>query len=190
MKIIKAPRLGAALLNAQLRMRGRARVPLSVRLNGKVRIRRGGELVFGDGITLIGTIVPIEFVPHKGARIVIGDHTFINYGSSISARELVSIGKHCLLGHYTLILDNHEHGIEERNVLPPSAPVIIEDGVWIGSRVVILPGVRIGHHSVIGAGSVVTDDIPPNCVAVGCPARVVRTMARPVLPSIAARNLG
>jgi acetyltransferase-like isoleucine patch superfamily enzyme len=177
LKVVKSPRLAAALLNAQVRMRGRARVPLSVRLNGKVRITSSGELIFGESITLVGTVVPIEFVPHKGGRIVIGDHTFINYGSSISARELVSIGNHCLLGHYTLILDNQEHGIEERNILPPSAPVTIEDRVWIGSRVVVLPGVRIGHDSVIGAGSVVSDDIPPNCVAAGCPARVVRTIA-------------
>ena len=174
LKVIKDPRLAAALLNAQLRIGGRARVPLSVRLNGKVRITGGGEVVFGEGITLIGKVVPIEFVPHKGARIVIGDHTFINYGSSISAYELVSIGCHCLLGHYTFITDNNEHGIKQRNVLPPSAPVVIEDHAWICSHVLILPGVRIGHHSVIGAGSVVTHSIPPHCVAVGNPARVVK----------------
>jgi galactoside O-acetyltransferase len=58
--------------------------------------------------------------------------------------------------------------------LPPSDPVVIEDNVWIGSKVVILPGVRIGSRAVIGAGSVVTKDIPPRCVAAGNPARVLR----------------
>ena len=149
-------------------------MPLSVRLTGKVHIAGEGEVVFGEGISMIGTVVPIEFVTHNGARIVIGDRTFINYGSSITAYDLVSIGRDCLLGHYTLILDNNEHDLKQHNVLPPSAPVTIGDHVWICSRVLILPGVSIGDHSVIGAGSVVTKNIPPRCVAMGNPARVVR----------------
>ena len=175
MKVIKDPRLAAALLNAQLRIRNRASVPLSTRLCGKILIRGGWRLVFGHGITLIGNVVPIEFVSHKGACITIGDHTFINYGSSISAHKRVAIGRHCLLGHYTLIFDNNEHDLRQ-HMLPPSDPVVIEDHVWIGSRVCILPGVRVGHHSAVGAGSIVTTDIPPYCLAVGNPARVVRSI--------------
>jgi maltose O-acetyltransferase len=123
-------------------------------------------------------MAPIEFVTHKGARIAIGDHTFINYGTSISAYEQGKIGRHCLLGHYTLVLDRNEHGVEQREVAPPPAQVIIEDHVWIGSRVIILPGVCVGHHSVVGAGSVVTKDIPADSLAVGNPARVVRRFGR------------
>ncbi len=151
-------------------------MPLSVRLFGQIRIAGGGGVQFGDGVTLVGNIVPVEFVAHKGARIAIGDHTFINYGSSISAFELVTIGRHCFLGHYTFIIDNSEHDIRQHLKLPPSKPVVIEDHVWIASRVIILPGVRIGCHAVIGAGSVVTKDIPPYCVAVGNPARIVRSI--------------
>jgi acetyltransferase-like isoleucine patch superfamily enzyme len=176
MKVIKEPHLAVALFNAQLRMRRRASVPLSVRLTGKVRIRGDGRLVLGNGITLVGDVVPIEFVSHQGACITIGDHTFINYGSSISAHERVAIGRHCLLGHYTLIIDNNEHDLQQHRMLPPSDPVVIEDHVWIGSRVCILPGVRVGHHSAVGAGSTVTTDIPPYCLAVGNPARVVRSI--------------
>jgi len=176
LKLIKDPRLAVALLNAQLRMATKAQVPLSVRLRGNVRITGAGKLVFGKGVTLLGTVVRIEFVVRKSGRILIGNHTFINYGSSITAYDLVSIGAHCLLGHYTLILDNNEHGIINRDPLPPSKPVLIEDHVWIGSRVIILPGVQIGHHSVIGAGSVVSKNIPPRSLAVGTPARVVRDL--------------
>jgi acetyltransferase-like isoleucine patch superfamily enzyme len=176
MKVINDPHLAAALVNAQFRIRSRASVPLSTRLSGKILIRGGGRLVFGHGITLIGNVVPIEFVSHKGACITIGDHTFINYGSSISAHQLVTIGRHCLLGHYTFILDNNEHDLHQHRMLPPSDPVVIEDHVWIGSRVCILPGVRIGHHCAIGAGSIVTADIPPHCLAAGNPARVVRSI--------------
>jgi maltose O-acetyltransferase len=172
LKVLISPRLAAALFNAQLRIRGRALVPLSVRLIGRIRLRGEGDVEFGQGATLTGDVVPIEFVCYKDARISIGDHTFINYGSSISAYKEVRIGRHCLLGHHTLIVDRNEHGVEHREVVPLPAQVIIEDHVWIGSRVV--PGVFVGHHSVIGAGSVVTKDIPPNCLAVGNPARVVR----------------
>ena len=174
LKVLSSPRLAAALVNAQLRIRGKARVPLSVRLVGRIHLRADGDVEFGQGVALVGDVVPIEFVSHTGSRISIGDHTFINYGSSITAYEQVKIGRHCLLGHYTLIVDRNEHGIEQREVAPPAAPVIIEDHVWIGSHTIILPGVCIGRHAAIGAGSVVTRDIPANCLAVGNPARVVR----------------
>ena len=174
LKVLKSPRLAAALINAQLNLRGKARLPLSVRLNGRIRLRGDGDVEFGQGVTLTGDIVPIEFVSYKDARISIGDHTFINYGSSISAYKQVKIGRHCLLGHHTLIVDRNEHGVEQRELAPPPAQVVVDDHVWIGSRVTILPGVFVGHHAVIGAGSVVTRDIPANCLAVGNPARVVR----------------
>jgi acetyltransferase-like isoleucine patch superfamily enzyme len=174
LKVLRNPRLAAALVNAQLRIRGKARVPLSVRLIGRVRLRGDGDVEFGQGVTLTGDIVPLDFVCYKGARLSIGDHTFINYGSSITAYEQVKIGRHCLLGHHLLIVDRNEHGVEQREVAPPAAPVIIEDHVWIGSHTIILPGVCIGRHAAIGAGSVVTKDIPANCLAVGNPARVVR----------------
>jgi hypothetical protein len=85
MKVVKDPRLAAALLNAQLRIRSRASVPLSTRLRGKIRIS-GGSLVLGNGITLTGNVVPIELVSHEGACITIGDHTFINYGGRCESK--------------------------------------------------------------------------------------------------------
>jgi maltose O-acetyltransferase len=176
LKVLRNPRLAVALFNAQLRIRGRARLPLSVRLIGRIRLRADGDVEFGQGVTLLGDVVPIEFVSYKGSRISIGDHTFINYGSSITAYKQVSIGRHCLLGHHLLIIDRNEYGIEQRGVAPPAAPVIIEDHVWIGSHTIILPGVCIGRRAAIGAGSVVTRDIPANCLAVGNPARVVRQL--------------
>jgi acetyltransferase-like isoleucine patch superfamily enzyme len=110
-KVLRNPRLAAALINAQVRIRGKARLTLSVRLAGHIRLRGDGDVEFGQGVTLMGDVVPIEFVSHKGARISIGDRTFINYVSSISAHKQVKIGCHCLLGHHTFILDNNEHGV-------------------------------------------------------------------------------
>lgn len=174
LKVLRDPRLAAALFNAQLCIRGKARLPLSVRLFGRIYFRAGGDVEFGDGVCLVGNVVPIEIVSYKGSHISIGDHTFINYGASITAYQQVKIGRHCLLGHHLRIVDRNEHGIKQRDVAPPAAPVIIEDHVWIGAHTIILPGVCIGRNSAIGAGSVVTRDIPANCLAVGNPARVLR----------------
>jgi acetyltransferase-like isoleucine patch superfamily enzyme len=162
------------IMNAQLRLRGKARAPFSVRLQGRVQFSGCGEVVLGEGVSLNGTVVPIELVTYTSGRIEIGKRTFVNYGSSIAARTSVKIGSHCLLGHYTFVMDNDQHDVINHAVLPQSEPVIIEDHVWIGSKAIILPGVRIGSRAVIGAGSIVTRDIPPRCVAVGNPARVLR----------------
>jgi acetyltransferase-like isoleucine patch superfamily enzyme len=164
------------IMNAQLRLRGKARPPFSVRLRGRVHFSGCGELVLGDGVSFNGTVVPIELATYDSGRIEIGNHTFINYGSSIAARASVKIGSHCLLGHYVFVMDNDQHDIVRHMELPRSGPVVIEDHVWIGSKAVILSGVRIGSRAVIGAGSIVTRDIPPRCVAAGNPARVLRQL--------------
>lgn len=162
------------VVNAQLRLLGKAKTPFSVRVRGRIKLSGGGEVVLGEGVSFNGTVVPIELVTYDSGRIEIGQHTFINYGSSIAARVSVKIGSHCHLGHYMFVMDNNQHDVVRHTELPPSAPVVIEDNVWIGSKVVILPGVRIGSRAVIGAGSIVTKDIPPRCVAAGNPARVIR----------------
>ena len=72
-------------------------------------------------------------------------------------------------------------------------PITVEDNVWIGGGAIILPGVRIGENSVIGGGAVVTKDIPANSVAVGNPARVIRTLSpdeRPASGQFSAADLG
>jgi hypothetical protein len=75
------------VLNAQLPLRGKAKAPFSVRLRGRVQLSGYGELVLGEGVSLNGTVVPIELVTYTSGRIEIGNHTFINYGSSIAARR-------------------------------------------------------------------------------------------------------
>lgn len=178
-KVLGDPSLAVSLLNAQLRLRGLAVVPLSVRLRGRASVEGKGRVEIGRGVTLIGTVTPIELLAHHGALIRIGAHTMLNYGVSISARSNVTVGANCLIGHYVLILDNDEHDIVERNLLPPSQDVVLEDNVWVGSHSIILPGTRIGEGTVVGAGSVVTKSIPAWCVAAGNPARIVRSLRAP-----------
>jgi acetyltransferase-like isoleucine patch superfamily enzyme len=176
LKVLGSPRLAAALINAQLSTLGRAQAPMSVRLYGRIYLKGSGNVRFGDAVCILADVIPVEIVSHKGSNITIGDRTFVNYGASITAHESVTIGRDCLLGHNLRVVDRQEHGVEQRLIVPPAAPVTIEDHVWIGANVIILPGVHIGRRSTIGAGSVVTRNIPPDCIAVGNPARVQRKL--------------
>lgn len=148
-----------------------------VRSPGKPLVFNKGYMEVGDRVIIQSTTVRSELVAHPGGRLEIGDRTWIGYGCSLSAHLLVRIGADCHLGPYTNILDNDYHDIEDHRVTPPSRPVEIGDNVWIGTRVIILPGVTIGEGAVIGAGAVVTKSVPPRAVAAGNPARIIRTIS-------------
>jgi acetyltransferase-like isoleucine patch superfamily enzyme len=177
LRVLRDPAALRAVLNARLRLRGATRLPLSVRLSGRVRLDnpgRRGAIDFGERVNIIGRIVPVEIAVRPGARVAIGDGTFVNYGVSISACAAVAIGAGCQIGQYAIIQDNDYHDLVDKRREPPSRPVVIEDRVWIGARAIVLRGVRIGHDAVVGAGSVVTRDVPPWTIVAGAPARVVR----------------
>ena len=164
-------------LNARRHLLRCNALPITVRLRGKARVENsGGHIAIGDRVLIDGRTVLVELVAHKGGQLSIGDSTFINYGTSISAHEEVRIGRGCLIGNYTLIMDNDYHDMRDHLMPGASAPIVIEDRVWLGARVTVLKGVRIGENSVIGAGSVVTRDIPAGVFAAGSPARVVREL--------------
>lgn len=159
---------------ARLYLRRCTHVGLFTRVYGRPRVVNDGTFIVGNRVRIWSTIVRSEFVVFPGGILEIGDSTSINYGTSIGATGSVRIGRDCLLGPYTMILDNDFHEIEDRNAMPAPRPVVLEDNVWLGNRTLILPGVTVGHDSVIGAGSVVIADIPPRCVALGNPARVIK----------------
>ena len=137
-----------------------------------------GELILGERVRFVGHIVPVEISVERDATLVIGDRTFINYGVSIGATKSVTIGADCDLGPYVNIVDSHFHRLEpeRRGERPDPTPVVIGDNVWLGARVIVLPGVTIGDGAVVGAGSVVTRDVPSRSLAVGSPAKVVRAL--------------
>ncbi len=109
------------------------------------------------------------------ANLRIGDHTSIGHRTHINCSLSIDIGKHCAISWDCEILDTDIHTVifEDGTRSEPS-PVVIEDQVWLGTRSLVLKGVRIGKGSVIGAGSVVTCDIPPCCLAAGNPARPIK----------------
>ena len=111
-----------------------------------------------------------------GKNIRLGERVFINSGCRFQDQGGVTIGDDCLIGHNTVIATlNHDVAPSRRGDLLP-APVEIGRNVWIGANVTILPGVSIGDDAVIAAASVVTKDVPARTVAVGTPARVVRSV--------------
>jgi acetyltransferase-like isoleucine patch superfamily enzyme len=148
-----------------------------IRVWGKVVVQRVGAIAIDDRTQFVGTIVPIYLATGPSGRIEIGAGVYMNYGCSIGAMELVRIGARCSFGPYVMIMDNAFHQLEpeRRNEIPPSGPVTIGEDVWLGARVIVLPGVTIGAGAAVGAGSVVTRDVPPRSLAVGSPARVIRT---------------
>jgi acetyltransferase-like isoleucine patch superfamily enzyme len=164
----------ARVLNASWQLRGSGSVGAWTRLAGRLHVRNRGQIRVGERVILYSRPAPIVLATFPDALIEVGDRTFVNYGVDICAVKLVRIGKDCLIGTHVCILDNDFHDLSARNRMPPSRPVVIGDRVCIGTRALILPGVTVGSGPVIGAGSVVTNDIPEGCLAVGNPARVIK----------------
>lgn len=113
-----------------------------------------------------------------GSRLFIGPGTFVNFGLTALDVVDVRIGANCQLGpNIQLLTAVHPLEAEPRRAGWEAAePISIGDNVWIGGGVIVCPGVSIGADSVIGAGSVVTRDVPAGSLAVGSPARVIRSL--------------
>ncbi|MEY4161990.1 MAG: hypothetical protein RI939_719 [Actinomycetota bacterium] len=143
-------------------------------------IHIGSHTMIGPGVALSAGMVPGQECLSERV-VVIGDRCLIGRGSGIVGHFSVEIGHDVWTGHHVYITDQN-HGYADPDVpislqTQPERPVRIGDGSWIGHGAVILPGVTIGRHVVVGANSVVTSDIPDHCVAVGAPARVIKRLS-------------
>ncbi len=151
----------------------------SLRIRGSLIIRGPGEVFIGDRVYIDGRGHPVTlFTYDKGAIISIGSNSFID-GTRFGCQKRISISKYAILGD-ARIMDTDFHSISPNrwssDALVESNPVIVEENVWIGAAAAVLKGVRIGNNSVVGFGSVVTKDVPSNCVVAGNPARVVKKL--------------
>lgn len=115
-----------------------------------------------------------------GYNIHIGVNFYSDINLTILDKAVVHIGDNVILGpNVNIYTSQHPfHEIERMRGLEYAKPVIIYDNVWIGGNVTILPGVKINQGAIIGAGSVVTEDIPPYVIAVGNPCRVIRSITQ------------
>lgn len=151
-----------------------------VALFGERYITVGAGTVIGPYVSLSAGISPAHELGDR-AVVTIGDRCLIGKGSGIVGHDTIEIGDDVYTGHNVYITDAN-HGYEDpdtpigRQFVDPR-PVRIGAGSWLGHGTIVLPGSSIGRHVVVGAGSVVTGALPDFSVAVGNPARVIRTQA-------------
>ena len=159
------------------RVRRRTRIGPGLLGNGRLRISGPGEVVLEAEINAWSHAELNRLITtRRGALIKIGRHARLN-GCTIIAAESVEVGADCVLGScevrdhlpYSELPTNRRHP-------EPGRPVVIEDNVWIGGQVSVMPGVRIGRNSVVGIQAVVFNDIPAGVIAGGNPARVIRAL--------------
>jgi NDP-sugar pyrophosphorylase family protein len=151
-------------------------------------IKNPQYISIGDGFTSMYNLRLEAWDAYRQQRflpeILIGNNVIVNTDVHIGCINRIVIGDNVLIASRVYISD-HSHGnidVSELEI-PPTArdlvskgPVIIEDNVWIGEGVCIMPGVTIGKNSIIGANAVVTKSIPQNAIAAGVPAKVIRVI--------------
>lgn len=168
-----------------------ATVPASCRLGINAwcvnMLKAADRISLGEGVICRGLLRIEDF---GSGKITIGANTYLGDDTLLSSSHEIQIGDHVLVAHGVHIFDNDSHPLDSAARLGDylgvlnnggraqiaSAPVRIGDNAWIGFNVIILKGVTIGANSVVAAGSVVTRDVPPDCVAAGNPAVVVKTI--------------
>lgn len=139
---------------------------------------RDGRLEVGRGVLF----EPNVWITAPGqARIRIGAGSFLNIGVMVASQQLVEIGEHCMLANGCFVSDASHRFDDPDQPVPwqgftSKGPTRIGDNVWCGAHVVVTSGVSIGERCVIGANSVVTEDIPAFSIAAGAPARVLRSV--------------
>jgi acetyltransferase-like isoleucine patch superfamily enzyme len=138
------------------------RFPVRLEKNASFSTRKTGKMILGKHVSINHNA---RIAVTENAQLKIGNYTGIGDNNVIVARERIVIGNNVMIGPNVCIYD-HDHVFREQGVMRElgynTAPVIIEDNVWIGAGVTILRGVTIGSGSVIGAGTIVSKNIPRN----------------------------
>jgi maltose O-acetyltransferase len=154
-----------------------------------VRLADGSDrhdIVVGDHAMISGSLVS-----ENHGKITLGTYTYLRENSTIGSVNAVTIGDYTSIADFVVIMDNNNHPVnpEDRRIKSgskkgsdyrkwrhsESEPIIIGENVWIGSFARVCKGVTIGDNSIVAANAVVTKDVPPNSIAAGNPARVVKT---------------
>ena len=181
--ILKIYLLPANIFNFLLLKIKKVKKGKNVMIYGKIGIYGDGRITIGNDVTInsiprfnpIGGIKTL-FQTRHGGRIIIGNNVGISH-CAITAYEKVEIQDNVLLGSGVKIYDTDFHSLDydfrigNKQGNPIIKPVIIEEGAFIGTMCIILKGVRIGKHSIVGAGSVVTNNVPDGEIWAGNPAK-------------------
>lgn len=162
---------------APLALRGCTQVGPGARVRGwPVVENEGGTIRIGKNFAVFSYLAKVQLYAGPQGRLEIGDDSFVNNGTILSASHLIRIGNRVNIAPHCVLIDNDFHGTADRNAAPKVGPIVLEDDVWLGTRVTVLRGVTIGRGSVIASGAVVTKDIPPGVLAGGVPARVIKRL--------------
>lgn len=146
----------------------------------KLNIGDNFYLSSGNGVNPIASNLQADVYVEPGAALTIGNNVGMS-STRLWIHESVRIGNNVKIGGCVLITDTDAHPMDymacrSSTEGTKSAPVVIEDDVWIGAHCIILKGITIGARSIIGAGSVVTKSIPADCVAAGNPCKVIKSL--------------
>lgn len=145
----------------------------------------GRQQILEELLAHVGSGVWVEtpFFCDYGCNIRIGDNCFVNYNCVFLDCNLITLGNNVLIGPAVhLYTATHPLASEERiqhdesGYVTRALPITIGNNVWIGGGAIVMPGITIGSYSTVGAGSIVTRDIPERCFAAGNPCRVVREL--------------
>lgn len=141
-----------------------------LKIGKRVKISPKVELNINDSFVKLGddvVIMPYSFIQVGNAKLTISNKVFINRGCTIVCMDNISIGENTAIGNNCSFFD-HDHVTKKNSTQnwgdSKTDPIVIEDNVWIGANVTVLKGSHIGHNSVIGAGSVIKGNIPPNSI--------------------------
>lgn len=143
-------------------------------MRGIPNIQANGEIILGNRVKIWSHIHTTQLSAGGKGKLIIGDNTFINVGTIVSARFQVKIGENVQIAPGVIIMDSDFHGVDDRDAEVIPTPITIGDNVWLATRAIILKGVTIGEGSTIATGAVVTKNVPPYSLAAGVPARVIK----------------
>ena len=146
-----------------------------IKHNAEFWLTANAVLEMGDGCTIQNYAFFQLTMPNP--KVYIGNNTVVGRHCMITAKNLIRLGDNVLMGAYVQIID-HNHGFKAGQIIRDQkaeiGEVVIGNDVWIGAGAKILINCHIGDGAIIGANAVVTGDIPPNAIAVGIPARVIK----------------
>ena len=151
-----------------------------IRLKSSVQSRRAQNIRYWLGSRFVencGKNVNFERGAKFNPELSIGDYSGVGVNCLVSGRTYIGshvmMGPDCIMYSYSHAYDRLDIPMDQQGFEEPT-PIHIGDDVWIGARVIILPGVNIGSHCIIGAGAVVTKDVPDYAIVGGVPAKVIR----------------
>lgn len=151
------------------------------RIAGSIKIGSCLKIISCNWANPIGSASHTNIIVKKGAILQIGNRVGIS-NSSIFVTDSVSIGNDVMIGAGCRIWDTNHHSlcfydrVARPEIKPPSSPVVLKDGCWLGGEVTVLPGVTVGERSVVAFGAVVSKDIPDGELWGGVPARKIRSL--------------